>query len=113
MLNQFFQMTPSYDIAIYGGLHALNAFKDLALFLFFSLLLENMIDSVLYTCRMSSTWCQVYPIQNKKFKGHFFFCDSQNYADVEIKNPKTTRQKLFKGNILMLFSLFHSQITDL
>lgn len=49
----------------------------------------------------------------KKLKGHFFFCRRQNYPDVEIKTSKTTCQRLFKGNLLMLFSLFHSQIEGL
>ena len=46
-------------------------------------------------------------------KGHFFLRSSQNYADVEIKNPETTCQKLLGENLLALFSLSHSQITDL
>lgn len=74
-------MTSSCDIGIYAGSHTLSAFRDLTL----SLFLENMMDSVLYTCRMPLTWCQVYPIQKKKkLKGHLFFCSSQNYADIEI-----------------------------
>lgn len=47
---------------------------------------------------------------NPKLKRHYFFCSSQNYTDVEIKNPQSTQQKLFKGNLVMLL-LFHSQIT--
>lgn len=76
-------MTSSCDTGINGSSHTLNAFKDLTLFLF----LENMIDSVLYTCRMPLTWCQIYPIQkknNNKLKGRIFSCGSQNYADIEI-----------------------------
>lgn len=53
------------------------------------------------------------PFRKKKLKGHFFFCCRQNYADVEIKTSKTKCQRLFKGNLLMLFSLFHSQIAGL
>lgn len=47
---------------------------------------------------------------NPKLKRHYFFCSSQNYTDVEIKNPQSTQQKLFKENLVILF-LFHSQIT--
>ena len=43
-------------------------------------------------------------------KGRFFLRSSQNYTDVEIKNPETTCQKLFGENLFMLFSLCHSQI---
>ena len=103
-------MTSSCDIAIYGSSLALGAFKRFGSLSLFSLLLENMIDSGIYTCRMPSTWCQVYPIQKKELKRHYFFCSRQNYADVEIKNPQSTQQKLSKGNSVMLF-LFHSQIT--
>ena len=46
--------------------------------------------------------------KKQKVKGHFFLCSSQNYADVETENPKTACQKLFKENLLALFSLFHS-----
>lgn len=55
------------------------------------------------------------PHSEKKFKRTFLFlkCGSQNYADVEVRNPKTTHQKLFKENLRTLIFLFHSQITDL
>ena len=82
-------MTSSCDIATYGSSLALGAFKDLALFLFFHDSWKIWLIQFYTHAECHQHGARYTPFRKKqKLKRHYFFCSSQNYADVEIKNPQ-------------------------